>query len=559
MTETKAVNAPGGFAATRPVNLMNERKSILHASGIVSGATMLSRVLGYIRDAVIAAYFGTGIYADAFFAAFRIPNLLRRLFGEGALTISFVPIYSELKEKEGTQRARQFYYTCFSALIAVLAVITALGVIFAPFIAKILVPGFSESPDKQAVTILLLRIMFPYALLICTVALFMGVLNSWNRFFAPAFAPVLLNVGMIASTIFLVNHLELPVMALAYGVIAGGVMQVVLQLPFLKSIAHLPKIGFNFRDPALTRVGKLMLPSLIGLSVYSLNVFINTNFASLLASGSVSYLFYADRLMELPQGIFAIAVGTALLPSLSRQAAKNDTAGLVDSMNYAMRLVIIIILPASVGLYVLAQPIVNVLFQRGHFDYNSTIQTAAALRFYIFGLVFFAALRVIVPTFYAMKDAMTPMLVAAVALLVNILCGLSFMGPTLSDAQPLVSAFTHHFNPTGPLRHAGLALANTCSGFFNFVVLAWLLKKRIGRIGLKSILRTLFIAGVASIIMGIAVRFVAGLFTYTSHGAEISKIIGLGLSVVVGASVYAAVMWIFDKGELREIFDLKRK
>jgi putative peptidoglycan lipid II flippase len=538
---------------------MSERKSILRATGVVSGATMLSRILGYVRDAVIAAYFGAGIYSDAFFAAFRIPNLLRRLFGEGALTISFIPVYSELKEKEGDERAKNLYYTCFTALISVLAVITILGILFAPFIARILVPGFADDLAKQDITILLLKIMFPYALLICTVALFMGVLNSWNRFFAPAFAPVLLNVGMITATVLLVNQLELPVMALAIGVVAGGIMQVALQMPFLKKIGHLPKLRFQFRDPALKKIGRLMLPSLLGLSVYSLNVFINTNFASLLAPGSVSFLFYADRLMELPQGVFAIAVGAALLPSLSRQAASGDASGLVDSMNYAMRLVIIIILPASVGLYVLAEPIINVLFQRGRFDFHSTVQTAAALRFYIIGLVFFAALRVIVPTFYAMKDAMTPALVGAGALVVNILCGLSFMGPTVSNALPFVSAFTEAFNPTGPLRHTGLALANTFSGGFNFFVLAWILKKRIGKIGLKRILRTFGLSGLSALLMGLVAWMISGCFQYTSSNAELAKTSGLAAAVVAGAAVYFALMMIMNRSEMREIFEFRKK
>lgn len=532
---------------------MSEKTKILKAAGVVSAATMVSRVLGFVRDAIIAAYFGTGLYADAFFAAFRIPNLLRRLFGEGAMTVSFIPIYSELREKRGTERARELFNACFTLLSATLVVITILGVVFAPFITRLLVPGFGDDPEKIRVTILLLRIMFPYAFLICLVALFMGILNSWGRFFAPAFAPVLLNLGIISSTVLLVNKLKLPVMALALGVIAGGVAQLILQIPYLKKIAHIPKLTRSFADPELKRVGLLMLPSLIGISVYSLNVFVNQILASLLAAGSISYLFFADRLMELPQGVFAIAIGTALLPSLSAQAAKNDMKGLVDSMNYAMRLVIIIILPTAVGLFVLAEPIINVLFQRGAYDWESTVKTAGALRYYVLGLIFFAALRVVVPTFYALKDAWTPALVAAGALVVNLSCGLLFMGPTVSQKIPLISAFTAAFNPTGPLQHMGLALANSVSALFNFVLLAWILKKRIGRIGLRRILRTFFVSGLSALIMGLGAAYVAGFFSFRSSGMEPVKLVGLTLSILAGAAIYVALMAIMDPKEMRQI------
>ncbi|MCZ7585736.1 MAG: murein biosynthesis integral membrane protein MurJ [Deltaproteobacteria bacterium] len=296
---------------------MSEKRRVLKAAGTVGAWTMASRVLGYVRNAIIAAFFGAGLETDAFIAAFRIPNLLRRLFGEGSLTASFVPVYTDVRTNQGEERSRELFGAAFTAVLLIVSVLTVLGIVFAHKVVAVLAPGFGDDPAKEELTVFLLRLMFPYAVAICLVALFMGVQNARGFFFAPAFAPVLLNVSIIFSAVFLAGRFDLPVTALAVGVLVGGVLQFALQWPYLKKLGHRLRLRFDFKDRDLRRVGYLMLPSLIGLSVYSLNVFLNTIFASLLVPGAVSYLFYADQLMELPQGVFAIAVGTALLPSLS--------------------------------------------------------------------------------------------------------------------------------------------------------------------------------------------------------------------------------------------------
>lgn len=539
---------------------MSDRRELLQATAVISGATAASRVLGYVRDAVVAAYFGTGLYADAFIAAFRLPNVLRRLFGEGSLTISFIPIYTQVLHESDSGRAQQLFNRAFTLLSIVLVALTTLGIVFASAVVGVLAPGFGEDALKDQVTVYLTRVMLPYAVLICLVALFMGVLNAHKRFFAPAFAPVLLNVGMITCTVALGNRFQWPVTAVAVGVIVGGVLQVILQIPFLRKIGRVPRLNFHFRDRDLAKVGLLMLPGLIGLSVYTINVFINTVFASLLQPGAVSFLYYSDRLMELPQGIFAIAVGTALLPSLSSMAARDDRKGMVETMNYAMRLITLILLPASVGLYVLADPICNVLYQRGQFDLHSTLQTAVALRYYTLGLLFFGALRALVPTYYALKDSITPAIVALFTLLVNVGCGLSFMGPTASNEVAWISWITHHYNPTGPMAHGGLALANTFSALFNTTLLTVILRKRIGKIGGRRILRTFLISALACVPMAFAAHKVAGYFSFTTSGFGAIKTAGLVAAIVSGGATYAITLAALDRKQFADVLRrLRRK
>ncbi|MBZ0274318.1 murein biosynthesis integral membrane protein MurJ [bacterium] len=538
---------------------MSERGNVIRAATTVSALTMISRVTGFVRDAVIAAYFGAGLQNDAFVAAFRIPNLLRRLFGEGALTASFIPIFTEVREHQGEERAKELFSIAFSVVVVILAATTALGIAFAKPIVDLLAPGFVESPEKDALTLLLLRVMFPYAILICLVALFMGVLNAGGRFFAPAFAPVLLNLSMIASALFFVNRLELPVMALAIGVLAGGVLQLALQLPYLKRLGYWPRWRFVPSDPDLRRIVILLLPSLIGISVYSINVFLNTRFASLLGSGTVSYIFYGDRLMELPQGIFAIALGTAILPAMSRHAARGERAELLGTLNFALRSVTALIIPIAAGMFVLSEPIINVLFQRGRFDYEATVKTAEVLRMYTFGLAFFSALRVIVPTFYALKDTLTPALVALATMFVNIFCAISFMGPTVSDADPFLYQYTRAFNPTGPMAHAGLALANSVSALFNFSIVVVILRKRLGRIGARQLIKTLAASAAASAVMALAVAKIATWYDFTTSGANAGKIAGLVLAIGAGVVVYFAVLFPFDREILSVIIRAVRR
>lgn len=538
---------------------MSERKQVAKAAGVVGAVTMVSRVFGYLRDAVIAWYFGAGTSADAFFAAFRIPNFLRRLFGEGSLTISFVPIFTETLEKKGEPDARELASVCFTAFTMILAVITMLGVIFAPQIVLVLTPGFQGVAQKMELTVLLTRLMFPYALLICLVALAMGVLNSVKHFFAPAFAPVLLNVAMIVAAVLLSPFVDPPVLALAIGVVAGGVIQLALQVPFLRKKGYLPSLVVNFRHPGLLRIALLMLPAMFGLAVHTLAVFLNTIFASLLPEGAVSYLFYADRLMELPLGVFAIAVGTAVLPSMSRQAARADFDGLKDTLAYSLRLVFFITLPATAGLIALDEPIVNVLFQRGAFDFAATRATAQALVFFCFGLPFFSALRIIVPTFYSMKDTRTPVLFAAAALMATLIGDVLFIGPLAYTPFEFLGVLTARLNITGPLAHGGLALATSVGAAVNCLGLMIILKRRIGRFGGRAIAIGFFKSAVASIIMGIAVGYLASRFDFSTDGFSFGKAGALGLCVAAGLAVYVLIATLLRNAELRAAFELIRK
>lgn len=534
---------------------MSERKHVVKAAGVVGAVTMISRVFGYVRDAVIASYFGAGMAADAFFVAFRIPNLLRRLFGEGSMTISFVPVFTEALEKDGKERAKELASICFTVFSAILAFLTVLGVIFSPFIIQILAPGFEGElykgdSSKMDLTILLTRIMFPYSLLICLVALAMGVLNSVKHFFAPAFAPVLLNLAMIACGIGLYYFIDPPILGLAIGVVAGGVLQLILQVPFLIKKGYFPKIIFRLDDPGLRTIALLMLPAMFGMAVHTFAVFINTIFASLLEEGAVSYLFYADRLMELPLGVFAIAIGTAVLPSMSRQAAHNDFEGLKDTLSYATRLVTFICFPAAIGLIALSEPIVNVLFQRGAFNFAATTATAKALVFFCVGLPFFAILRIIVPTFYSMKNTKTPVLFAALSLLVTLICDLLFIGPIKSTDMELLAYLTENLNVTGPMGYGGLALATSVGAMFNCIGLMIVLKRKVGRMGGTKIAVSFARTAVASLGMGVVVWFVVGLFDFTTNGFSALKTMGLFAAVASGIVAYVLFAYLLKSNEL---------
>ncbi len=529
---------------------MSERKQVARAAGVVGAMTMISRVFGYLRDAVIATYFGAGAAADAFFVAFRIPNFLRRLFGEGSLTISFVPVFTEALEKEGKERARELASICFTVFSVILALLTLLGIIFAPQIILLLAPGYQGVADKMSLTVLLTRIMFPYTLLICLVALAMGVLNSVKHFFAPAFAPVLLNIAMIFCGIGLYHVMDPPILGLAIGVVAGGVLQLILQAPFLLKKGYFPRIIFRFNDPGLKKIAILMLPAMFGMAVHTFAVFINTIFASLLEEGAVSYLFYADRLMELPLGVFAIAVGAAVLPSMSRQAAHNDFAGLKDTLSYAIRLVMFVSLPAAAGLIALSHPIVNVLFQRGEFDLAATQATAKTLIFFCAGLPFFAALRVIVPTFYSMKNTVTPVIFAAIALFVTLVCDLLFIGPVQYTDIALLAFLTENLNVTGPLGYGGLALATSVGAMVNCLGLIVLLKGKVGGLGGGKIALSFIKSAVASIFMGIIVWIIAGWFDFDTDDFNVVKTMGLIISITCGVLAYALMGYILKSVEL---------
>ena len=532
MRQGRAVSGPAG-----------ENVQVARAAGVVGGATAMSRVTGYVRDMIIAYLFGAGMEADAFFVAFRIPNLLRRLFGEGSLTVSFIPVFTDHLAHRTKAEAKRLVDITFTLLATILVAVVAAGVLLSPAIIKVLAPGFSRTPEQFGLAVKLLRIMFPYVFFICLVALAMGVLNALRKFFAPAFAPVLLNLTMIAFALVVGRFLERPILSLAIGVAAAGVLQLAFQAPFVSRTGFLPRLNFDFRNPEVIKVVALMVPSVLGLAVYNINVLISNFLASMIGKGSISYLYYADRLMELPMGVFAIAMGTAVMPSLSRQASLARYDEMKDTISFGMRIVSAIVVPAMAGLIVLRKPIVNVLFQRGAFDAEAARQTAWTLAFYAVGLWGFSAARIVVPAFYSLKDFWTPAKVAVVAMIVNLAAGLILVGPLESSAWPALSSLTARINLFGPMRHAGIALATSLASFVQVMILIVLLRKRLGPIGLRRILASLAKAAIASGLMAAAAWGVASFFDWEGPGATVKKLaalalaIGLGLAVYVGAAV----------------------
>lgn len=510
----------------------SEKDKIARAAGVIGGYTLLSRVLGFVRDVIIAAFFGAGLASDAFFAAFRIPNTFRRLFGEGSLTISFIPIFTDTYKKESKSEAFQVAFTAMTLLIIALICLTIGGILLAPLIVRLIAPGFILPPEKFHLTVLLTRIMFPYIFFISLVALFMGILNALGHFGAPALAPALLNLSMIISVFLLSPHLQRPVIALAVGVLAGGCLQLFLQVPFLLKKGFHFRFSFDPKHPAIRKMATMLLPAILGSAVYQINIFVITILASLLKEGSVSYLWYADRLVQFPLGVFAIAISTAVLPTMSRQSADSDIEGLKETLSYAFRLTSFIILPAMAALIVLRVPIVSVLFQRGSFDHIATIQTAQALLFYSVGLWAIALARVVAPTFYSLKDTATPVKAAVASLIAN--CFLSI----------ILMKY---------LQHGGLALAISISSGLNLVLLLYYLRKKIGGLGLErslsSLLRSLF----CCLPMGIAVYLVSMGQNWEQMGLSISKVFTLLFAITLGGGLYLLTAFLLRIDELKSL------
>ncbi len=517
---------------------MSEHGKIARAAGVVGAATFLSRIFGFIRDMVVAQLFGAGLATDAFFVAFRIPNLLRRLVGEGSLTSSFIPVYTEYLRQRPKEESDRLVQASFSILAAALAAVTVLGIIFSPWIVKLMAYGFSQDPEKFRLTVLLNRVMFPYIFFIGLVALAMGVLNAWKHFAAPALAPVLLNISIIGCALSLPGLLRDPILALAVGVIVGGVAQFAFQIPFMRRRGISFRIRLTMDHPGVRRVAALMGPSVLGLGVTQLNVLVSTFLASYLPEGSVSYLYYADRLLEFPMGIFAIAIATAVLPTLSDYAAQRNMQGLKDTVAFALRLVFFMTLPAMVGLIVLRHPILHLLFRRGAFTAASVEMTAQALLCYAVGLAAFAGVRIIVPAFYALQDTKTPVKVAFLALLANAFCGAVLMFP---------------------LRHAGLALATTLAAAINFIVLLLILKGRLGRMGARKILRSFSRSMGAAVFMGAVVYFICAPIPWEQGGVSLLKLAVLFGAVVIGGAVYAGTAYALGSEEIASLRLIIRK
>jgi putative peptidoglycan lipid II flippase len=430
--------------------------NLLRALATVSSLTMVSRVLGYARDFFIARVFGAGLATDAFFVAFKIPNLLRRLFAEGAFAQAFVPILGEHRHRAGPEATKSLIDAVATLLFLALVLAAALGMAAAPLIVYATAPGFAGEPEKFALTVTLLRITFPYIVFISLVALAAGVLNTWSRFAVPALTPALLNVAFIVGAAFFAERFDPPALVLAWAVFAGGLLQLAFQVPFLVRLGLLPRWRLDFRHPGVRRVLLLMLPAAFGVSVSQLSLLLNQIFASFLPTGSVSWLYYADRLMELPAGVLGVAVGTILLPSLSKSHAVADTAEYSRLLDWGLRVTVLLAAPSAVALAVLALPLVTMLFQYGRFGVGDAWMTQQALVAYSVGLVGMILVKILAPGFYAKQNVTTPVKIGVATLIATQLMNLVFIGP---------------------LRHAGLALAIGLGACLNAFLLYWMLRR----------------------------------------------------------------------------------
>ncbi len=517
---------------------MSETHRITKAATTIGMGTLLSRILGFFRDMVIAHFFGAGMVADAFFVAFRIPNLWRRLVGEGSMTISFIPVYTEYLTLRSEEESREVTHIAFTIAGVILLILTLLGIFFSPILIQVIAPGFIQIPEKFQLTVTLNQIIFPYLFFMGLFALCMGILNSHRHFFAPAIAPIFLNISIIFSVFLFYHTFQIPVMTLALGVLAGGVIQFLFQIPFLWKKRITFRLNFNYRHPAIKRIGLLMVPGMIGTAVYQLNVFVDTIFASFLPSGSVSYLFFADRLLEFPLGIFAIAVGMASLPSLSKLASQEKMEEFRETLSFSFRLVSFISVPAMVGLIALKTPIINLLFQRGLFDYNATEKTALALLFYSVGLWAIAGSRTIVPAFYSLQDTWTPLKIALICLAANIIFNAIFIIP---------------------LKHAGLALATSLSSTLNLILLSKKLGSKLGGGDIKKNIKSLLRIIGCSLPMGFIAFLICSLGTWSTTGHAGVKIMLLLSGIVTGLGIYLACSYWMKNEEMLFLLRMIKK
>lgn len=519
---------------------MDEVGRLTRAAGVISFFTLLSRVMGLLRDIVIAYLFGVQKAADAFFVAFRIPNMLRRLTAEGALTAAFIPVFTDYLTNQGKDEAMRVARIIFTFAALFLGGLTLLGILFAGPLTQLIAPGYLADQVKFTLTVFLTRLMFPYIFLVSLVALAMGILNSFRHFMAPALSPLLLNLSIIACALVLSASLDEPVTSLAYGVLLGGIAQLLLQLPYLFRYGVSLAADFNFEHPALRRLLFLMGPALFGAAVYQINIFVSTILASMLPTGSVSYLYYADRLLEFPVGVFAIALGTAALPSFSSLVAKGELGELRGAFSYTLRLVNFVSLPAALGLMVISVPVFSLFFQRGAFDADATFKTAQALVYYSVGLWGISGIKVAVPVFYAMEDTRTPVRVAFWSFILNLLLSLMLMGEITASRDSHVLARTvvtlsQYFNLVS-LSHGGLALATAISSTFNFLILVLILHRRLGQLPLReylvSFFRNLFNALLMVLPLFLVVRkvnWVGAEKSLLTHGAIFLCLLGLGI------------------------------
>lgn len=498
-------------------------RHLFKSTAIVSAMTFISRVSGFLRDMVVARIFGAGEAADAFFVAFRIPNFLRRLFGEGAFASAFVPVLSEYRAQREHDEVRRLAGDVAGTLGGVLFGVTLLGVVAAPLLLLAFAPGFAATPDKQVLAADLLRILFPYILFISLAGLAGSILNAYGRFAVPALTPVLLNLSMIVAAVWLAPHMARPIEALAWGVFVAGVAQLLMQLPLLARLGLLARPRWAWGEAAVQRIVKLMLPAMFGASVAQVNLLLNTVIASFLVSGSVSWLYYSDRLVEFPLGILGVALATVTLPALSRTHATAAAAEFSRTLDWALRLAVVIGLPATVALIVLSGPLLVTLFHYDAFTSHDVLMAQRSLMAFAAGLLAYVLIKVLVPGFYARQDTRTPVRIGVITLVANMLLSLLLVWP---------------------LAHAGLALATALAACLNAI----LLYRRLRHAGVyqpeagwgRLWLQVLVGGGV----MGAMLWWGAGDLDAWLAWSGMQRVGWLALWVAAGAAVYFTALWL---------------
>ncbi|MBF0522121.1 MAG: murein biosynthesis integral membrane protein MurJ [Candidatus Omnitrophica bacterium] len=466
----------------------DSRHSIMKSTSVLSLGTLSSRAIGFVRDVILARLLGTGMAADAFFVASRIPNLFRDMIGEGATNAALVPVFSEYLEEKDRVAFWNFVSVVVTAAMIILSLITALGIVFSPVLIRLTAPGFMADPGKLQLTIHLTQIMFPYLIFIALTAYSMGILFTFRSFFAPAFSPCLLNIAMIISAFLASRYMKQPVFGLAIGVLVGGVLQLVAQIPSMLKAGMTYRLPKSLSHPGLFKIGRLLIPRMIGNGIYQLAVLIDTfcaSLANIIGPGGISAIYYANRLIQFPMGIFTFALSSAVLPSLSGFAVRKDYESLKKTLAFSLENIFFVMCPTTIIFMFLAHPIIRVFFQRGQFDAYSTDISANALCFYSLGLFSFGGIKILVTAFYAMQDTRTTVIVAGICLAINTVLNFILMYP---------------------LKVGGIALASSISGTIDFLVLFTILNKRLGGID-SGLLKYFLKVTLASLIIGGFIAF----------------------------------------------------
>jgi putative peptidoglycan lipid II flippase len=514
-----------------------ERGRIARAAGLMSVATFMSRVLGYVRDMTLAFFFGASGLSDAFFVAFKIPNLMRELFAEGAMSSAVIPVLTGY-QKEGPAEARRLVSVVLGLMLVLVGAVSVLGFIFAPAIVSAIAPGFLADAEKFETTVLLARVMVPFLLLVSLASLQMAALNTRRVFFIPALSPATTNIAIILAVALLAGRLERPVLAAAIGVTLGGLLQIIMQAPLYVKQGYSMRPRWNLRHPGLRRILSLIVPVTVGMAVSQVGIVVNNILASFLPAGSVTYLFYSMRLIQFPIGMFGVAMGMAVLPSLSAHAVEGRMDRVGGDYAFALRLIMFISLPAMAGLIALSVPIVATLFQRGAFDASATAGTARALLYYSLGVWAVVGVKVTASTFYATGDTRTPVKCAVAALSLNIGAGLLLMGP---------------------MGHSGLALAHAMGSTLNFVLLFVLLRRKLGRLGTRAIGLTIGKAALASGVMCAAGLGLLSALGWDPGASEAARAGRLGAAILASGTVYFIIGKLLGAEEMDFLLGIARR